>query len=348
MTSMLFFLLAACGPNQEELAQMMQDQIELEKQRAIDEEAAALAAAEAALTPAERSQRFLALLEKLMEGYQPSLPNVVDDTDKLKCVTSYQMTNNKHLKASARKLEKDKQKSEKSRDKAREAFYAKLYLQFRIDSGWESRVSNEATYRCYDRDGWEWYDASVHRSDCTDYYDSWRLRSASDEFGNTEYSGKGIGLYSGTETPGKPELMKRIEASATTVPERFYCAVTEVKDDARWGCWGYDSWEDAGYYDCRDWDYTWTIREKKGVEITCDGPGRSSGVYFHGEMASAIDVNRGDTISVPLSGTALDPTGVLGHTKDGNWRLNATPETILMEEKAQCPAIAEIVATTKK
>jgi hypothetical protein len=336
--------LTACG-NVEKLKELVSSQSADEKQEGEAEKAVA-SAEEEGLPEWEGSRLFLARLEALMEGYQPVLPAIEDQTDLLKCVTDYQFTANAKLKASRKTLADKKAKSEKAREKASKDFQDKRHLQYRIDVDWEKRVADKVVYGCWDKEDYYW-ERGTRRRDCTEYYQSWRLRSASDSFGNTEYTEEGQGLYSQTETPEPPELMKRMEADELETPERFHCRVNEVKADAIYGCWDsdYHEWDaDYGAWNCHKIDGHWKVRKHKGTELLCDTSGTALSIKLPGEWEDAVAVNRGDVVSAPLKDASIDPSGVLRMSKEMSWILAATAESLQLETTAECLSVEEILA----
>ena len=93
----------------------MVQQIEEEKQKENVVEEAAQQALVDSRTPVEQTLHFLAELEALMQDYQPVLPAITDNTDLLKCVTDYQVSSNKDLKARSKLLNKQRQNSQRER-----------------------------------------------------------------------------------------------------------------------------------------------------------------------------------------------------------------------------------------
>jgi hypothetical protein len=326
-TAPVFFLFSLIGCGNGEEIEKLRAEMEALKKELVDEnviksekEKADLEAAEASKPEWARSKDFLASLDKLMENYQPVLPDEVDNTDLLRCTTDYELSQDPDLKKGARGLIAQKKKSTKDRSKKAREFNRGKWIQYRIDYGWESReIKRPARHDCYANGRWQ----DVSRSLCSrwnrrrflGYRWSWKVKTA---------ERPPIGFYSREEAPYRPpELMTRIRDAQITVPDRFYCKVENA------------------------------IKKGSGVRVHCQGE-VAKGAYISvaGFMAK---VHKGDVISVPLKGTQREPDGLL-RKKDGRvdgrtrkvWVIDADASAVQVDEPATCPSREAILASTEK
>jgi hypothetical protein len=288
-------LVAGCGPSEEEIQKLMdarvgslQQRLEAEKVIKTDDELEKLKSEEAAKTEWERSGDFLASLDKLMDGYSPPLPEVKDDTDVLGCVSEAGMAEDPGLAAASRVLLADLEGARRARDAAARALEGRRWLQYSLDYDWERRVATKEEK------------APVRHLDA---------------FGLGDYDFAGQYLYSGTTTPEKPEVMKRMEAESLTVPERFWCKVKQQ-----------------------------IVLKEAGVSyLVCDGEVESV-LQFLIDVLSVRNV--GDVVSVPLrdskgwfvEGLLRKPAG--NETRDrfsGLWHVDSLNDPKL-ETPAECPS----------
>lgn len=298
--------LTACRPSDDEIQKMvdarvgaLQQRLEEEKVIKTDAELEKQKAEEAAKSEWERSNDFLAELDRLMSDYKPQLPEVRDDTDVLACVTEAGLAQNENLKAASSALYADVRKGQKAREEAERAFERRRWLQYRFDMDWAKRIATK-----------EIPPQEVCREDYWGDYNCWVTPAKHlDAFGNDDYDRQGQHLYSRTETPDKPELMKRVEAAGLAIPERFWCKVEQASVGQE-----SDGWP---------------------LLVACKG-NVTSFITVRGDAPS---VNIGDIVSVPLKDTAFDPMGVLAKVGDGRtWQITATSDTLKLETPAECPS----------
>jgi len=169
--------------------------------------------------PVEASLAFLTTLDKLMEGFVPSLPPMDTNTNVLRCVTSQALTSDPTLKAAGEKLVARRDKSRKEREKLLRDLYA---LSLRIDYDWQIKQrSIPAVMGC-------WYDQDWVESDyCLPGHGAqWAVQVPADP---AKY------VYSQTATAPTvaPELMSRIRRANIVVPTRFSCRVDDVSAEKR-------------------------------------------------------------------------------------------------------------------
>ncbi len=273
LSAFLGLAVTGCGPTDEEINQRIDEraavivEAKLVEAKLIQSEEERLAeeAAETAKPAWVRSMDFLAKLDELMADYQPVLPDEVDNTDVLRCVTNYEMSVDRDLKSGARTLVKQAEASERAREKEREDFERSKWVQYRIDYLWEQRVGTVAVNDCWLSDhygpgapgpaGCWWgcggpktcprsvcnYCAPCQQPCSMDNCYEWSKDPSFPKYtpkirfyGEEEapwhrYSQEGTHRYSGSETPAPPELMKRIESSGLDIPARFHCKVVDAR-----------------------------------------------------------------------------------------------------------------------
>ncbi len=303
--------LSACGPSDQEVKAMMdarvaqlQQRLEAEKILKTDAELERQTAAEAAKGEWERSNDFLAALNGLMVDYQPQLPELSDDTDVLHCVTEAGLMSDANLTAARNALLADVRRAQQARDDAERAFERRRWLQYRLDVDWAKRVASREVPAMQTCGANAWGEQVC-----------WMQRARLvDDFGNDDYDAPRQYLYSRTQTPEPPELMRRIEAAALKVPERFWCMVQQASVDK--GAAGAQ------------------------VMVACRGT-VTSFIALRGTLPA---LNIGDVVSVPLRGAAFDPIGVLAKVGDGSsWQVTATKDSLKLESPAECPS-DEVIA----
>jgi hypothetical protein len=264
---------------------------------------------------AASSVNFIGELTGLMADYEPELPDQVDNTDLLRCVTTEKRTGDSGLERLWKSLEKERKASAKERKQTKRDFFKRIYpVNFRIDYDWKNRtgLKKEVVYGCYE--GGSWSGPQGSRSACINWcddYSCWRLRT------NRWVETPGIYLYSNNATPEPPELMKRMKAAGVQTPERFYCVVKDAftkgkKEPTHW--------------------------------ITCESPWEDEPQLRL--SASRSDVRRGDLVSVPLAGVKR-PEGVLlkvhKRWKTYLWTVDVVANTLKIEEKTTaCPDPKEV------
>lgn len=363
------FLLAifslGCGPTAEEIEATIDARVEArlleEKLIKSEEEKQAEMAVEEAKPAWEKSMDFLAELDALMAGYQPTLPDEVDNTDVLRCTTDYELDVDKELKLGARALVKQAQASAKAREKRLRDFEKSKWVQYRIDYGWESRNGVNPIKDCFFSilepcwrgcagpktcDGWREcpYDGM---QGCYQQYDNGngsyadqyvpKVRYYAEEGAPSyRYGEEGTNRYSRTTTPDKPELMKRIEAADLAIPNRFTCKVENAR------------------------------LEKDHVMVQCKGNQPAlTHLRLSGEPPRMI--RRGDLVSVPIGTESVDPISMKAVqgasdsvegtvTKDEVridrrdhrvWLIHADGAALSFDELGECPAREDILEAAK-
>ena len=282
----------------------------------------------------------------LMANYKPELPEQVDNTSLMRCVTAEQRGDNTDLQRLWKSLEKERKASAKERKQTQREFFRSVYpINFRIDYDYKSRIpvkKREVTYGCYERGSWGGPQSS--RSACINWCDDnscWKLRSAGGfretrdiiffskadrqtirtrvkQANNADPKPESAESITLGLTPEPPEMMKRMKAAGVQAPERFYCVVKAA-----------------------------FTKGKKGTHwITCESP-------WEGEpklrlSAPRTDVQRGDLVSVPLAGVKR-PEGVLlkvhKRRKTYLWTVDVAASTLKIEEKTTaCPDPKKVAA----
>lgn len=286
---------------------------------------------------AAASLELLASFDRLMEGYEPSLPPVEDKTDVLRCTTDLAVKSDKDLGQLAAKAQADRTAAEKVRRGAERDFRERVRpLNNRIDYDWKTHGGKQpAQYGCWAfspgggmAPGWvtrPGYDRNA--GDCADFartagnfgysiQTDWRVRVPEGAFKFT-YSQT-------TEAPtAPPELMRRIDLAKIAIPGRFACRVDNVKPS--------DSF----------------------AVVLCQAPADPAPlVRLSGELPN---INVGDLVSVPLRDARRDPDGVLLKWDGGSafrkgkvaalrWTVDSDGKSVKIEQAAACPASSEIRA----
>jgi hypothetical protein len=256
----------------------------------------------------ERSNDFIRQLSKLMEGYDPKLPVIQDDTNVLECASTAAYKNDQSLVVAAKVLSSDVERARKNQNRIKRNFERRRFLQYRIDLNWEQRVASQASaWRC--TEGSDWIDSA----DTCRYYDGDWYQIISDAFGNDEYDAVGQHLYSRDTIPQPPELMKRMEAAQMVPVERLHCRVTDI-------VYGPE-------------------REGSPQLIQCDGDVLRLRVFGAASLAHI-----GDVLSAPLAGTHRNPEGVLAKTagRDAYWRLDLPGSDLKVESSVACKSDEQI------
>ena len=304
-------LLAGCGPNAEEINNIVQARLEADDLVLTGAEKEQEKRAEEAKTAPQKSMDFLASLDKLMADYKPTLPEVKDDTNVLACLTDAAMAQDPGLVVASKVLYADVRAAERARSSAEDRFERQKWLQYRLDYGWQTRVATtQRLGKCVS--DYSGSSSSSSRSNCT-YREHWVSGAMLDSFGNDDYDSIGQALYSHTTTPAKPELMARLEAAGGVVPDRFSCLVEAAEVGAKAEGWP--------------------------LIIGCKG----SPAAFISVSGDSPTVNIGDEVSVPLKDAAADPSGVLAKVGRGqSWRIAANKADLRVDTPATCPSDEEI------
>jgi hypothetical protein len=287
----------------------------------------------------------LARFEDLMKGFEPTLPEVVDKTDMLRCVTSLQSSTDPTLAKASASLVSERAAAEKNREKARKDFLAHvLPLNNRVDYDWSTRgAKSPAIYGCWlhednpysggSTEFWvEHVSGKVPREadDCDlatraaysqgySAHGTWKIRIPEGAF---------LFTYSGTEVAptSPPELMKRVDEAHVVVPERVACRVRDV-----------------------------VLRAEHAI-VECRAPAavrlNHGGLEIHLTGTAPI-LNIGDVVSVPLRDAHRPAAPVLGlgergTSKTSAWTVDADATTAKVEETAICPTPAEITSAVTK
>jgi hypothetical protein len=339
--------LAGCGrrgPSKAEVDRMVDERL---AERGVPLAAAsASASAEPSPPPADpnpqvaESMAFLHRLDELMKGYEPELPQVVDNTDALRCVTTYAGQTDPRLKDLAAKTAADKKASLAAREQAEREFRDKVRpLNFRIDYDWKTRgIVSPPVYGCWVTGNWsgnaEWRDVGSEGS-C--------VRMASYYAVSTEWKVKVPGgslIYTytrSTDPPSAPpELMRRIASANVTLPDRFACRVADAV-----------SVGDRVVVRCGEAALHRTSTPPASASET---ESRYAPII---RLTRSIPlVNIGDVVSVPFANTKRDPDGLLllwnPTAPKGRpvWTVDADGASLKVEEAAKCPTVDEIVSAT--
>lgn len=297
-------VLGGCGLSETEIDRMINDRLIAE---ALIEPPPPPAGVEPGPEPAvapdplSESQAFLDTIAALMQGYEPGLPEIDDPSEVLRCLTTEAIEADSMLSKAVTGLKRTQQHAEDARTKAAETALNRLPLEYRLDLGWQDRVEmTEAKYGCL----------------------QWQVEVSISGYGRNKRTCAKRGLISASkpvspEAPlypnGPPELMKRLESAAISVPDRFHCRVASVEPEAAYRAVG-----------CAD-----------AVQLHLFGEGSSS----------PSGVNKGDVVSVPLAGVRHDPHGVLWRSfgDQGGWVVDVDAKTLVVEDRAVCPTTSEVL-----
>jgi hypothetical protein len=301
-----------------------------------------------------QGHRFTQQLRKMMEGYEPKLPQM-PSTDLMRCTTKEERTSSVDLESLYKSFEKEQKDSEKERKELKKEFYKRIYpIQFRIDHDWAQRtgIKEVVTHGCYWGDG-EW--GSETKGSCRRDGGRFKVRSRKwvDE--------PTINLYSRKGAPAQPELMQRMAKQKIEVPERQYCLVREVdrETEKTYGCyWGDGDWGRESKRACRSEDGRWKVRKTEPggtVSIDCSAPDATSSFSIVAEHRASTGISRGDVVSVPLKGVKGVEKGVVAANFDTDgwsiipefksWSVRVTGGSLKKEvPNADCPKPREIAA----
>ncbi len=309
------------------------------------------------LEKVKASDDYFEKLTALMAGYEPQLPKAVDNTDLLRCATQETKALDADMSKLDKSLEKEREASEQARRKVAQDFYKRVYkVNFSIDHDWQTRPGfvQKKRYGCWDRDDHRYYEFG--RSECTESYHRWRVRSVQ------WVTSTAVNLYSGTATPSRPELMKRIAAAGPAAPARHYCSVSTVEREmeSRYGCFDDGEWQQQrNRRRCEQNGYRWkrrSISPSDTVTIVCQPPARRREPSFviKAIVPEPTGLQIGDIVSVP-QGTSKghDPGLVYGRFAESDWRAPERDYWVLDVKEgglvkevtnADCPDAKEIAA----
>jgi len=303
------------------------------------------------------SQLYFERLTRIMKDYEPGLPQVVDNTDLLRCLTSETIGNDADMRRLDKSLVKQREQSKKERKKIERNFYERVYMvNFRVDHDWRTRPGfvKKKRYSCWDRDDQRYYNR-ITRSECTASYHRWRLRSS--KWVETA----SVNLYSGAERPSKPELMQRMDAEKIPTPDRHYCTIRSVerKMKTQYGCKEYGRWQREIRHrrECDELGGDWRLRAKvptDSVVIVCASHRRTDDPSFvvHAAIPEITSLRIGDVISIPQGrAREVDPALIYGAFESygggqptlKHWVLNVNQGAIRIElVNKNCPTEKEL------
>lgn len=281
--------------------------------------------------PVGDSLAFLAKLEKLMDGYVPSLPPSETDANLLRCVTSRALTSDPALKSAGDKLITKRDKARKERDKALAELYA---LSFRIDHDWRTKKRDiPAVYGCCDTD-----DGKKNLGNCETSYSAAGCNSVGGLWAVVVPADTGKYVYTRTtQAPtSPPEVMTSIQDAKLEIPARFACKVDDVGSEKMLTLAPTDD------------PNTFTEKTSQFWIVSCAAPSALEVVLrISGDLAT---INAGDVVSVPFA-AAHRPEGVLLKTageRTLRWTVDADATALTVDVAATCPSVSEIVAAAKK
>lgn len=354
MTLLISASLAACGrrgPSKDEIDRMVDDRL-AERGFARPGTSASATPLSSASKPTgdpnpqvAASMSFLRQLDELMKGYEPELPQVVDNTDTLRCVTSYASQTNPTLKRISSTALADRERSRKAREKARSEFMVKSApLAYHIDSKWATRGSRStAAFGCYStavevRHGTDfrctpedypaqWIDID-NQAECESYHRIFYACFVSAQWKQKTAEGPFLYTYSGRpEAPSSPPaIMQRMEAAGIRTPDRFACRVRDV------------------------------IAREPWKVVLCDGQPETAPIIRLANAPSSIP-NVGDVVTVAID-PARDPDGAVFRwslpavpkgpamrSSSGVWTVDADGATLKVDDAAKCPSLDDIVSS---
>ena len=271
--------------------------------------------------PVAASTAFLARLDDLMKDYKPELPEIEDKSDVLRCVTTDAAKNNPEIGKAIASMRSQSAVAKEDRRRRAKEFYDTAYpLAFHVDYDWATRktLAIPATYGC-----WNTNSAQDHTGGNL-FFRGWaallETKESCESYSGGEFVWRvkvparpSVFMYSNSEAPPVlPEMMRRMEAAAATVPTRLSCRVDDV------------------------------IAEQERRTIRC----RSAGTALQIRTSAALAaLNIGDVVSVPLADTRRDPDGVLHKNVTAKvplWTADADAATVTVDSAAKCPSLDEI------
>lgn len=291
--------------------------------------------------PVVASLAFLAMVDKLMDGFVPALPASADDTDVLRCVTTRALDSDPKLKAAGEKLVARRNKALKEREKRMQELYA---LSFRIDYDWQTKKRDiVAVYACCDTP-----DGVQNAGNCDSSYSAGECQQAMGLWAAIVPADIGKYLYTGSVQPPTtpPELMRRVQKAGLTIPARFSC---RVDDETTERMVGLTPSANADAFVEKNQEFT---------IVDCTAP---TGLDVVLRLSGAApNLNSGDVVSVPFAIDATAPGLTLAvHRPDGvllrtmgerrlRWTVDADATGLTIDVPAACPTVSDILSTAKK